>query len=265
MAYQGVHVPAGCTVLIGDSIASLASVGVLPEDSDTSVAISYEQVKVKGSKNEDVMTYTKNMEANAKFTIYQILMENLAKFADGLMNVTTQAASPVTGQTQTVAAGWTSLETYRIDGQNANGNAPTLANVQAGSTSLTEGDDYFLIKDANGDWCIAVDTAGSAGAVTTDPITFDIDYTPAAAKVATIGAPSVEIKPKVVRFQKEQGGKVFRITLYSASNEAGLTFGFPASSADKPASIDIELKGGLDSSRAEGDQLVEIYDEIGIA
>ena len=121
MQYAGIQIPAGCEVRIGDNEASLASVGVLPQDSETKVGISYEPVMVKWSKNEDVMRYVKNMSAEGSFTIYQILLDNIAKFAKGMMTVESVAGAPVTGKTQTIAAGWEARKTYQLVGQNANG------------------------------------------------------------------------------------------------------------------------------------------------
>lgn len=261
---KGIHIPAGCEVQIGADEASLDSVGVLPEDSDTTIQISYDTVNVKGSKNEDVIRYFKNMKADGKFAIYEILMDTIAKFAPGLMTVTAVPGTLQSGVTQKIAEGWEDLRTYLINGQNADGSAPTVAASGATSGALVEGDDFFLVKGAGGNWYVYFDTSGTKTVATTEEITLTLSYTPAANKTVKMGAPSVEITPQVVRFIKIQGGKKFQATLWSAVNSSGLTFAFPASSSDKPASIDVTMTGGLDETRAEGDQLIEIIDEIGI-
>ena len=46
--------------------------------------------------------------------------------------------------------------------------------------------------------------------------------------------------------------------------EAGLVFAFPDADTEDVASLPVTLKGGLDASKATGEQLVEIYDEIGL-
>ena len=265
MNYAGIQIPAGCDVQVGDNEASLATVGVLPEDSETTVGITYESVMVKGSKNEDVMRYVKNMAAEGSFTIYQILLDNIAKFAKGLMTVSTQAGTKVTGKVQTIAAGWKFLQTYKLIGQNANGSAPTVSASGSTKTRLTAGTDYDLVKGADGDWHIVLKASSSSPLVTTETVTLTLEYTPAARKVAKMGAPSVEITPQVVRFTKVQNKKKFQVTLWSATNEAGLSFSFPASSADAPASLEVTMAGGLDTTRANGEQLVEIIDEIGVS
>lgn len=265
MKYAGIQIPSGCDVQIGDTEASLATVGVLPEDSDTTVSVSYEPVMVKGSKNEDVMRYVKNMAAEGSFTIYQILLDNIAKFAKGIMKVETVSGSPVTGKTQTLAAGWKFLQTYKLIGQNANGNAPTVTAAGSAKTTLVEGTDFYIVKGADGDWYVYFEASATSPLVTTETITLTLGYTPPARKIAKMGSPSVEITPQVVRFVKTQNTKKFQVTLWSATNEAGLSFSFPASSGDAPASLEVTMNGGLDTSRTDGEQLVEIIDEIGIS
>jgi hypothetical protein len=95
-------------------------------------------------------------------------------------------------------------------------------------------------------------------------ITIDSDYTPAVAYTLTMGDKSAELVAKIVEFSKTIGGKVFRARLWSVTNEAGLTLGFPDSANDEPLSLPVTLVGGLDTTKAAGEQLIEIYDEIGV-
>ena len=257
--YSGIHIPAGCDVLIGDDEASLATVGVLPEDAEATIGVTYDAVEVKGSKNEDVQRFYKNAKAEGKFTIYQILLENLAKFAKGFMTVETVAGSEVSGEAQVIAAGWTNLRLYHLKGQNATKAAPTIV-----ISGATEGEDYFLVQGADDDWYIYFDTSGAGGLSTENAISIANTYTPAASKTAHMGSASVVVTPQVVRFLKTINGKKFQATMWSAANTAGLSFSFPASSQDKPASIDVTLAGGLDTTRDSGKQLMEIVDELGL-
>ncbi len=261
--YKGIHVPAGCDVLIGDDVNSLVSVGVLPEDGDTTVSVNYDSVEVKGNKNESIMRYVKNMTAEAKFSIYQLLLDNIARFSKGLMEIENIPGTPATF-TQTIDAGWKAGDIVMLDYVNADGSAPVISEV-FGSTSgaVSEGSGYQIVS-INDRFGVLLNPASSASIAPVETITMKGTYTPAESKKVTMGAPSVEITPQVVRFKKEQGGKLFQITLWSATNEGGLTFGFPASSSDKPTTLDVTMKGGLDARRAEGDQLLEIIDEIGV-
>lgn len=261
--YKGIHVPAGCDVLIGDDANSLVSVGVLPEDGDTTVTVNYDSVEVKGSKNESVLRFVKNMTAEAKFSIYQLLLDNIAKFSKGLMKVE-NVPGTATEFTQTVEADWRADDVIILSNANADGTAPALTSVIASTSgALAAGDDYTVVS-VDGAYGVVLNLKGTAGVATSETITLSGTYIPAVSKKATMGAPSVEITPQVVQFRKEQSGKLFQITLWSATNEGGLTFGFPASSSDKPVSLEITMKGGLDAKKADGEQLLEIIDEIGV-
>jgi hypothetical protein len=95
--------------------------------------------------------------------------------------------------------------------------------------------------------------------------TLSYDYTPAASKTIKMGEDSASFTSKIVEFSKTIDSKTFRARLWSAVNKEGLTLAFPDSAGDDPASIPITLEGGLDTSKTEGEQLIEIYDEIGVA
>jgi hypothetical protein len=135
-----------------------------------------------------------------------------------------------------------------------------------GSTDglLTVNSDYFVMQNEQGIWGFYVkDTAP----VTTllQSLTAEFDYTPAASVTLKMGAKSATLVPKVVEFTKTINAKIFRVRLWSATNKSGLALAFPDSSGDDPASIPVTLTGGLDTTKATGEQLVEIYDEIGLA
>ena len=260
--YKKVHIPSGCTVSIGETEDALESVGVLPDDADATINISFDVVDVKGSKNEDVLRYAKNIQATATFSVLQIDLSVLSKLTDGLMTLQTVAGTPVKGQVQTIQSGWVNLQTYRLNAQQHDGGAPTVVVTSDGST-LTEGDDYYLVKQTgSGAWAIYFDTSGSGSPGTGNSISISADYTPSVKKIAKLGSSSISIGPKVVRFAKTQGGKLFQATMFSATNRAGFNFAFPQANNDRPSSMQIEMTAGLDVTRPEGEQLMEIVDEI---
>ena len=361
-AYGSVRVPAGCTVKIGDTIGGLASLGVLKGDAE--IGITYDLVKVRGSKAETLIDYIKNMAASAAFEMYQLHLPNIAQLFDGVATPGSVAGTPLTDQLEEIAVGsWLYDRFYPLEHQMGTGAAPTinrvagsvdttleltLTDVLAGDTVTINGllftahattttpalrefsisgddtadavelaavindatygvpgitatpavavvtlsvdtplvtglgassvggtivivgvdelvldTDYFKIKAPDGKWGIYIlDTA----LVTTESqvITVDSDYTPAASKSLKMGAASAELTPKIVEFSVINNGKTFRIRLWSVTNEAGLVFAFPDADTEDVASLPVTLKGGLDASKATGEQLVEIYDEIGL-
>lgn len=258
--YEAIHIPAGCDVLVGDSVDSLEDVGVIPMDTDSKIEITYDRSIVQGSKKEQVLTRVRNMTAKASTELYQIRLPIINKLSGGVMNIKSVAGSAVSGATHTIASGFEKGRLYILPGQNASGAAPTVATVKQGSTSLTA-EAYTVAKDASGMYGIIL----TGAADTAKAVTITYAYTPVAHYKVTMGGSSVDITKKIVRFTKTVDGKLFQVTLYSAAMSNGITLSFPGADEENPVRIPIEIEGNLDSSRASGDQLLEIIDEIGVA
>lgn len=268
MAYNNVQIPAGCTVKVGDTIGGLTDLGVLKGDAQ--IEITYDLVKVNGSKAESLVDIVKNPVVTATFEMYQIYLTYLNEFLDGVGTLTTVAASKVDDHAQTIAADAYDFQEFIVaEYQNADGTllqidatgVPTVSGATDGA--LTEGTDFFAMTDSQGNWGIMI--VDSATVTTMDQVfTYTYDYTPAASQKVTIGDASASLTAKIVEFSKTIATKVFRARIWSATNEAGITLAFPDSAGDEPMSIPMSLKGGLDTTRSAGDQLIEIYDEIGV-
>ena len=361
MAYGSVQIPAGCTVKIGDTVPGLLDLGVLK--GDASIGITYDKVKVMGSKAETLIDFIKNPKAEANFELYQFHLPNIVKLLDGAATVGYTAGALLSDQPEVIPVGnWLYDRFYPLAHQNGLGTVPTINRV-AGSLDTTfeltlatvlDGDtvtinglvftaaaatnpalrefevgvtdpddaielaavindttygvpgitavpvaavvtltvdtplvtglwassvggtitivgvdelvldtDYFVLKAPDSKWGINI--IDSALVTTEDQvITVDSDYTPAIAYTLTMGEKSVELVAKIVEFSKTIAGKVFRARLWSVTNESGLTLAFPDSAGDDPLSLPVKLTGGLDTTKAAGEQLIEIYDEIGL-
>lgn len=260
--YSAIHIPAGCDVYVGDSVDSLENVGVIPMDTDSKIEITYDRSVVQGSKKEEVLVSIRNMKAAASSELYQIRLPIINKLAGGVMSITSVAGSAVSGATHTIASGFEKGRLYILPGQNADGSAPSITHIKQGSTTL-QSSDYSLAKDASGKYGVIFTAAGSADTTKNAVVTYG--YTPVAHYKVTMGAPVVDIQKKIVRFSKTVDGKLFQVTLYSAAMSNGITLSFPGADEENPVRIPIELEGSLDTSRASGDQLLEIIDEIGVA
>lgn len=263
--YVGVQLPVGCEVLVGDSVESLVDVGVIPMETNSKIEITYDRSVVQGSRKEEVVTSIRNMVAKASTALYQIRLDVINRLAGGAMTVENVPGEPVSGKELSIAAGWKDGSLVILPGQNADGSAPAVASVTGSSSgALAADDDYILARDASGAWGVVLKTGGSHSASVTETVTVIYGYTPAASVKATMGSGSAAIQKKVVRFQKIQDGKMFRVTLYSATMSNGITLSFPGADEEKPTSLPVEIEGTLDTSRASGDQLLEIIDEIGV-
>ena len=261
--YDSVHIPSGAEVSIGDSVGALTSLGEL--EGEASIQVQYDRVKMVSSVGTTVKNFVKNMLATASFNMMQLYLPNIQQLLDGVATVTQATGTLVSGATQTIGSGWTADKLIRIEGQNSDGSAPTINSV-SGSASGTGSadDDYVLVKGTDGLWYIGLRTGGTATFATSETITVDYDYTPAASRSMQMGAKSAELTPKIVEFEKTIDGKIFRVRLWSAVNTNGITFAFPPADNDSPTTIPIELEGSLDTSRATGGQLLDVYDEIGV-
>ena len=258
--YVGVHIPCGCSILVGDDEDSLVDIGVIPEETDSSLSITYEVQTVMGSKREKVLEYVRNMAAEGTSAIYQVKLKTLNDLLGGVMDIEESEGSNVPSATHKIAKGYAKETVYTLPGQNADGSAQTISKVNDGTEDLTDGVDYVQAKGADGSWDIMLLSAATA----TEELTVTYSYTPAAYVDAYMGDSVRKITPKMIRFYKEYGGKKFWVDLYSAKVTNGLQIGFPAASADTPMSIPLTISGELDTSRVAGKQLLRIHDEIGV-
>jgi len=262
MGYGSVHLPVGSVVKIGDTVGGLTSLGVLKGDSKVSIAFTSKETL--GSKGETLQRYITEMKASGTGEMYQLYADNIQKLLDGALALSTVAAAPVAGHNQVVASGdWAFDRFIPFEHQMGSGAKITPTSV-TGSVdgALVANTDFAIVKDAAGNWGIAIRDSVTVTSEAQN-ITIVFDYTPAASKTLKMGDASAELTPKIVQFEKEVDGKYFRVTLWSAVNEKGIDFSFPQSTGD-PASIPFEFTGKLDATRAAGEQLVEIYDEIGL-
>lgn len=261
-SYTGVHIPNGCTVYIGDTIGGLTTVGVL--DGDADIAIEYDLVEYLGSMAEDVVSYVKNMRATANFNLVQFQTSVFDNILNEIGSTSTVAGTLVSGAEQTIAAGWTSEVGVVLAGQNSDGTKPTINSVTASTSGVGAVDDDYIVYKSGHLWYVAPRTGGTATFGTTESIVIDYDYTPAESNSLTLGSSSVEMTTKILRFELVNDGKYFRATLYSVKNESGITLQFPSAQNDNPAVYPVSLIGRLDTSRSDKDQLIAIYDEIGV-
>lgn len=261
--YDSVHIPAGSIVRIGDDVGSMTALGEL--DGESSVELSYDRQKVVSNTGTKLKDFVKNMIATANFNLMQLYLPNVQKLFDGAATVSQVAGALVSGATQTIASGWTANKLIRIEGQNGDGTKPTINSVTASTSGAgTEDDDYVVVQSSDGLWYIALKTDGIATFATSESVTVNYDYTPAASRSLKMGSKSAELTPKIVEIEKTIGGKIFRVRLWSAVNVNGITIAFPSSDADGVATIPMQLEGTIDTTRTDGEQLLDIYDEIGV-
>lgn len=256
-----IHLPAGATVFVGETVDDMVDLGVIPSDTETQLAITYDTSTVQGSKGEIVLEKISNMVAELTTELYQINLKNINKLAGGIMNLTEVAAAKKSAVVYEIAS-FEKGVFIPIEHQNADGSELVISAVANGESPLTEVTDYISVK-SDGKWGIII--LYSSTAETGNGLKITYEYTPASHIKATMGTGSLELKSCVVRIRKEVEGKKFEITMYKAIKTDGITFSFPSVDSDNITSLPVTMQGRLDTSRPEGDQLLEIIDEIGVA
>jgi hypothetical protein len=255
---KSVHIPDGCKIEVGETLAALVNIGALK--GDASAEFTWDAVEI-AFNNVDKIESIRNPAINASFEIAELNPDNIATLSGGLITVTNTAGTEVTGATQTIAAGYTYGKFIKLENQMGDGTACTITAVtQATATALVKDTDYFEIFNENGVFGIyIIDTATSDNTKAT-VVTYN--YTPNASKTMKAGASSVTINPKIVRFiNTDSAGKKRQLTIWSAAIQPSINFSFRAMDSDGVETIPISLKGSLDSTQAAGSQLFEFVDE----
>jgi hypothetical protein len=92
-------------------------------------------------------------------------------------------------------------------------------------------------------------------------------YTSSAGVSETLksGGKSTQTPTQVKVTHTTEDDEEFRITLYKVTAVRGIEIAFQSDEADDPNMIPIEVEGEKDTTRTAGDQLYEIYSELGEA
>jgi hypothetical protein len=142
-----------------------------------------------------------------------------------------------------------------VDGftEAANNGVKTVTAVTASKITVDE----LLVNEAEGDTV----TLTRGGIESGDTVLVDYSYTPLASRTLK-GGGLTTFTAQVCRFTNtDADGHVFRITVYSATPESGITLDFPADDDEDPLLCPISITGVPDTMRTLGEQLFEIYDE----
>jgi hypothetical protein len=218
---------------------------------------------------EEVMLETDNAGTqfmgivNQKITLEGDMLEsdltNLYMIRGGIDTFSSVAgdATSVTDEVHVLTSG----EIERLTYKNGAGTKVTSISVTSNpaGTSYSEGTDYEIVVDDEGYSCLVLIDGG--GITSGDSLLVDYTYTPYASVSLKSGGKKT-VSSKVVRVTNTNAsGKIFRITAYKAYNSQGIELELNSDQSTDPNSVHVVLKGVIDSSRSEGDQLFEIYDE----
>ena len=245
-----------CLLEVGDDPGSLLNLGMVE---GAGFEETFDSVWLDSDNAGRVFLGIRNQKCAATGNLQEVKLETMNTLRGGIDSYTTQAAAPVSVTNEPVVLKGTAFSRLaNRSNAGAEVTAITVTNI-AGTTTYARNTDYVMAVDAQGYTCIA----RIAGGTITDKQTVHVDYTYAAAASKTLkSGGKVTVTPKIVRLTNTNtAGKIFRITIYKASNEAGIKLEFPGDQDPELWSTPINLVGTTDPTRTEGEQLFEIYDE----
>jgi hypothetical protein len=241
---------------VGETVGTLVNLGV-------ATGIEFEEtftpIILRPDNAPEIQVGVREHYATVRFELWEIVLSNLNLIRGGIDTYSTTAASPVSVTDEAHTLNGTDF--VRLDYKSGDGSEVTSITVtDASSNAAVRNTDYVIAVDPDGWTCIARIAASS---VITDGegVLVDYTYTPLASNTLTSGGKNT-INPRVVRLTNTNAaGKVFRVTVYAAKNQNGITLTLPADDSEDVVQPQIELRGVVDTSRTAGDQLFEIYNE----
>lgn len=242
---------------VGEDVNNLIDLGAM-----NSIVFeeTWDEMTVTSDNAGVIKTGINNHAAGIEGDLMEINLATLVTIRGGIDKFDTIAGTPKTVPSESVTLN--NQVQKRLEYKNGAGTVVTAVTVKKGATTLALGTDYTLSVDSAGYTVIARTTGG--GITSGDTVTVAYTYTPLSAQRLLSGGLGT-FQPRVARITNyDDAGKEFRITIYKATPESGLNITFPEADAEDPAMTPIRMNGTLDSSRAVGEQLFEIYDEQGV-
>ena len=250
-------------VEVGEDLQNMVNLGAMR---DVQFEETWDKVKVMSDNAGEIAIGIRNHHAAVQGNLMEINLKNLALIRGGLDNYTEEEGDLVDDAMQKVAAGtWAFGKFIKIEHQNHDLGEIDISSVKGDQTDYTTvAGDYVLVQDAAGNWGIIVNDSEGGGGTNTDiehTLTIEYEYTPAAIKKLASGG-RLSIEPRIVRITNtNEFGKEFRITVFAAEVEGGISLDLPADEDEDPAMTEIKLEGSCDEQRAIGEQLFIIEDE----
>jgi len=240
---------------IGADIGSLVDVGAIRSGVWEE---TFDKVSVPSDNAGPVDLGIRNHLCSMSGDLMEINLDIMEKFFSGVHTVTSAGASPVsiTDEECTLNDTTQVVLAYR----NADGTeVDSITVTEADDSATTRDTDYSISVNASGYTTITRITTGAFG--DGDVAKVDYDYTPASARTLVSGGAQT-FEAQVARFTNyDVDGNEFRITIWEATPDGGISINFQSDDAEDPAMVPIKIIGRLDVSKTSGEQLFEIKDE----
>lgn len=237
-------------------------------NSSVTNTLNWTESTVETANAGQLDTKVSNMEMAGGFTLINLDPVGIGKMGGGVFEVNEVAGDAVTPDAQVLAA-VTAGEWYAMELMSSGAPLnlpsttakPVITSVMKGSSALTEGDDYTIVK-VDGAFKISF-VAASSDAIT---ITYGSN-TPVASVSISAGSSSIVMKPYAMKIDHvDDNGKHRTLELYSVySNGGGFQFNFKGANEDGVEEMPITFTGRLDTSRLNKHQLFTWTIENGAA
>jgi len=206
---------------------------------DLSLESKSETVNLSFDNVPDIKKYKKGNVFALKGNSCEINCTNLALMNGGQIVTSNVAGTLVSGHLQTIASGFSLNASIELNGQNANGNAPTIVSV-VGSVdgAMVAGTDYELVKVAS-KWTIVFLT----GTTTAQTVAVTYDYTPATKKLVTFNATGIKSGVFMRLTNVNENNDQFVVNMKGVVNIAPTTFNVAGDTEDNVAEMPLELEG----------------------
>ena len=241
---------------VGEDVGSLVNLGLA---TGIEFREEYTPIVLKPDNAPELTVGIKEHYATAAFELWEVDLSNLALIRGGIDVLTPVDGDPVSVEGEAHVLNDTGL--VRLNYKNGDGSeVASITVTDAGGNAAARNTDYVIGVDSAG-FTVIGRVSTSSVILDGEGVLVDYTYTPNASVKLTSGGLNT-INPRVVRLtNKNAAGKIFRITIYAAKNQTGITLTLPADDGDDPVRPAVELRGTMDTNRTAGDQLFEIYDE----
>lgn len=245
-----------------DGGSSWEDIGAMGDGVEFTYNYTKTEVEFGNAANPDPLAKNQQL-AMTPSDLYTFKSSALGKVGAGLFTVTAVAGTLVSGAEQIVTSGnWAFDEGIELDGQNANGTAPTINSVTGSVDGAGAADDYTTVL-VDGKWRL-VPLDGTNFITEDQDLTIDYDYTPAAMYETTAGTTTKVLVPYQCRFTHYTDSSMttydWRMTVYRVTPDSGgITISKKGAIGDNTYDTwTLAITGDIDTGLADGSQLFKL-------
>lgn len=229
--------------------------------------------KVVTREHQNVMDTKGVNDQTVKYTAKMLEVTNPVVepiLACGLKTFVNVPGTAVSGATMTIPSGFVWGRGYKIPNQNADGSAPTIASVVAGTDgALANKDDYLIQSNSDGSYSIVLfQNASGSSAMTTNEqdVVITYGYTPTAYRMVGEGGITNLTYISLKVLMVEGNGKARWWIIPKCVSTKGFEMAATKYNDDKAdIGIEVEVDGELDLSLPAGFQDFWRHDEVNAA